>query len=88
MMQKETLTSMAVQRREKEKHEERKKLNRKMKQRQVDAAQRQYNQSIYSTTDPHMANALAKVRENKDVSIPHTLARFHGTTIYQKPSKG
>lgn len=87
-MQNVTLTSMAVQRREKEKHEERMRMNREMRQRQVDSPQRQWNQRESSTTDLHMREALAKVREKEDITIPHSLARFHGTTIYNKPDKG
>ena len=73
---------------QKEKQEERIRMNKEMKRRQVDYQQREWNQSIYSTTDPHMANALAKVREKEDITIPHSLARFQGTTIYHKPDKG
>ena len=88
MTQKETLTSLAVQRREKEKHEARLRMNREMRQRQVDLPQRVWNQREASTTDLHMREALAKVREKEDITIPHSLSRFHGTTIYNKPDRG
>jgi len=88
MMPKETLISMQQQRREKEHQDRLKKQNKEMKKRQMDLPQRQYNQSTSSTADIHMADALAKVREQDDVSIPHSLARLHGTTIYHKPDRG
>ena len=87
-MPREPLISMASQIREKEAQKKRINLNRKMRQRQADNQQNHYNQSVSATTDTKMASALAKVRENNDVSIPHSLARLHGTTIYNKPDKG
>lgn len=87
-MPKEPLVSMDKQRREKEHQDRLKKQNQEMKKRQMGLSQRQYTQSISSATDTHMASALSKVRESDDVSIPHALARLHGTTIYHKPDKG
>jgi len=87
-MPKEPLISLARQRREKEHQDRLKKQNIEMKKKQMGLPQRQYHQSTSSTADIHMADALAKVRESDDVSIPHSLARFHGTTIYHEPDKG
>ena len=87
-MPKEPLVSMDKQRRDKERQDRLKKQNKQMKKHQIDYQQRQYNQSTSSTADIHMVDALAKVRESDDVSIPHSLARIHGTTIYHKPDRG
>ena len=87
-MLKEPLISMSSQIREKEAQKKRINLNRKMRQRQANNQQNHYYQSVSATTDTKMTDALAKVRESDDVSIPHSLARFHGTTIYHKPDKG
>ena len=82
------LTPMAMLRREKDTQEERQRQNKEFKNKQMDIPQNQFNQSTAATTDLHMRDALAKVREKDDISIPHSLARFHGTTIYHKPDKG
>ena len=88
MTMKGTLPSQAVQRREKEAQLERQRLNLKLQYQQVDLPQHQFNQSTAATTDLHMREALAKVREKDDITIPHNLSRFHGSTIYNKPDKG
>lgn len=75
-------------RRDNDTQKERSKKNKEFKKMQMEIPQNQFNQSTAATTDLHMRDALAKVRENDDVSIPHSLARFHGTTIYHKPDKG
>ena len=82
------LTPMAVQRRENEAQERREQRTRQLRQNLMGVPQNQFNQSTAATSDVKMRDALAKVRENDDVSIPHSLARFHGTTIYNKPDKG
>ena len=79
---------MAVQRREKEAEINRNNLNQQMRQQQIDLPQQQFNQSTSAIKDLHMRDALAKVRENSDITIPNSLARIHGTTIYNKPDRG
>lgn len=88
MTTKEPLTSLARQRREKDTQDERIRQNKKFKNNLMGIPQNQFNQSTAATTDLHMREALSKVREKDDVSIPHSLSRFHGTTIYQKPDRG
>ncbi len=66
---------------------ERIRQNKELKNNLMKTPQNQLTQSRLAGEDFYMRDALAKVRES-DVSIPHNLARFHGSTIYQKPSKG
>tara|TARA_Y100000296_G_scaffold81889_1_gene109849 strand:+ start:528 stop:797 length:270 start_codon:yes stop_codon:yes gene_type:complete len=82
------LTPMAVLTRENEAQKEREKLNRKMRNKQLETSYNQFHQSTSAINDTHMRDALAKVRENSDITIPNSLARIHGTTIYNKPDKG
>jgi len=81
------LTPMAMQRRDKKKNEERIQQNKEFRNNQMKIPQNQFNQSRLAGEDFYMKDALAKVRQS-DVSIPHDLARFHGSTIYNKPDKG
>ena len=83
----DALPSLAKQRREQEAQKKRKQQRDKLHKHQADLQRRQFNQSTSATADEYMQTALAKVRQS-DVSIPHELARMHGSTIYQKPDKG
>ena len=81
------LTPMAIQLREKDTQEERIRQNTEFRRKQYEIPRNQFTQSRLAGEDFYMKDALAKVRQS-EVSIPHDLARFHGTTIYHKPSKG
>ena len=76
-----------MQHREHARQKERLRQNKELTNNLMKTPQNQFTQSRLAGEDYYMKDALARVRQS-DVSIPHDLARFHGSTIYQKPNKG
>ena len=71
--------SMRQQERAKKINQQQSEMNPRMVERETNA----FNQSVATTTDAYMRDALNQVRQS-DVTLPETLTRFQGTWMWNK----
>ena len=79
----ETLVPVQVSRRREEKEELRRTQNKEMGSKQVEQQTKNFYQSVDSTNDKYMIDALKKVRES-DVTHPESLTRLNGNWLFNR----
>ena len=85
-MDRETLVSLEVSRRQEERQKLKENQQKQMESRRVDTDSKNFNQSINATNDRYMIDALNEVRKS-DITLPETLTRMNGTWMRNQSSK-